>query len=162
MVAPTAQPFATAAARSRSAVLIASPRIRSCEASSSPTRTLPSMMAVTAGTAPAPSTAASVRVSAASFAGDGSPRFEKMVLSSATTGWPEATASATAALKMVFVMGFPFSWRATRLWGEACQHTGGDRMAVHKSSLDIVAIHHPSDEPCRECVPRSCCVAHLG
>jgi hypothetical protein len=96
VVAPNSQPWATATARSRSAALRAVPRIRRCSVGSSPIRARPSSTAVIAGTAPAASIAFTQRSSASALAGDGNPRLEKIVDSSATTGPPDASASATA------------------------------------------------------------------
>ena len=53
-----------------------------------PTRATPSSTAVTAGTAPPARIAAMHRSSASRFAGDGRPRWEKIVDSKATTGSP--------------------------------------------------------------------------
>jgi hypothetical protein len=52
VVAPNSHRCPTATATSRSAALRASPRMRSCSSSLNPTRTTPSRIAVTAGTAP--------------------------------------------------------------------------------------------------------------
>ena len=62
-----------------------------------PTRATPSSTAVTAGTAPPSRIAAMHRSSASRLAGDGRPRWEKIVDSSATTGSPAASAAATSA-----------------------------------------------------------------
>ena len=61
-----------------------------------PTRTVPSSTAVTAGIAPPSRIAAAQRSSASRLAGDGRPRLEKIVDSSATTGAPSASAVATS------------------------------------------------------------------
>ncbi len=94
--APTSQRCATATGMSRSAILRAGPRIRSCSASDSPTRTSPSSTAVTAGIAPPSRIAVGAPSSASRLDGDGRPRWEKMVDSSATTGTPSARAAATS------------------------------------------------------------------
>ena len=96
VVAPTSQRCPTATATSRSAALRAGPRIRSCSSSVSPSRTTPSSTAVTAGTAPPARTAAVHRSSASRLCGDGSPRWEKIVDSSATTGRPSSIAARTS------------------------------------------------------------------
>ena len=62
----------------------------------SPTRTIPSSTAVTAGIAPPSRIAAAQRSSASRLAGDGRPRLEKIVDSSATTGAASASAVATS------------------------------------------------------------------
>ena len=90
--APNSQRWAIATGMSRSAILRAGPRMRPASSSSSPTRTTPSSTAVTAGIAPPSRIAAVQRSSASRLAGDGRPRLEKIVDSSATTG----TASASA------------------------------------------------------------------
>ena len=65
-------------------------------AGSRPTRATPSITAVRAGTAPAVARQPVHRSRASAFAGDGSPRFEKIVDSRATTARPVASASATS------------------------------------------------------------------
>ena len=96
VVAPCA-PRAAAGARSRTPHLTTSspPAIASSAASSSPIRTSPETSAIVAGTAPAERTAASISRATSRLRGRGSP-WEMIVLSSATTGRPEASASETS------------------------------------------------------------------
>ena len=68
---PTAAPRAIATASSRSATFAPPSRMRSCSATSRPTRARPSSTAVTAGTAPLVRIAAMQRSSASRFAGAG-------------------------------------------------------------------------------------------
>ena len=96
VVAPRSQRCARATGTSRSAALRAGPRMRACSCSATPTRATPSSTAVTAGTAPAARMAPVQRSSASALAGDGNPRWEKMVDSSATTARPSARAAATS------------------------------------------------------------------
>ena len=109
VVAPTDQRCAMARAISRSPTFLAGPRMRSCSDSLIPTRATPSMTAVIAGTAPASRMAAMQLVSAWALAGDGKPRCEKIVDSSATTARLDASASRTSSLiriigEVVFIL----------------------------------------------------------
>src|SRR4051812_366041 len=65
------------------------------DASSSPTRSSPAMTAIVAGTAPCSRTAASISRATGRFSGRGSP-WAMIVLSSATTGRPSASAVSTS------------------------------------------------------------------
>ena len=100
VVTPTSQPCACATARSRSATLRVPCSTRFSSSAVRPTCGRPSRIAVTAGVAPWSRTACLHSSRASAFAGAGSPRFEKIVDSRATTARPSARACATSSDKM--------------------------------------------------------------
>ena len=93
VVAPV-RPVATIMGRSRRLTFstFSARHIRSMSASSKPTFSLPSMMAVVAGTAPPARTTCCTLWANSRFSGQGMP-WERMVLSRATTGLPALTAA---------------------------------------------------------------------
>ena len=96
VVAPVARRAITTA-RSRALHLATSSpaAIVSIPASSSPIRTIPSTIAIVAGTAPSSRTASSIPCATWRFSGRGRP-WAISVLSSATTGRPASSASETS------------------------------------------------------------------
>lgn len=96
VVTPAGRRCEIAAGRSRSASLTEALRRRSSSLGSTPAMSVPSRSPVRAGTAPSARMAAFTRSKHLRLWGAGSPRFDVMVDSSATTARPDARASATS------------------------------------------------------------------